>query len=128
MAALSTRAHGALDYSVGLFLVASPWLLGFGRGGAESWVPAVVGGSLIVWSLLTDYELGLRRSIDPKVHLWLDGLAGVLLAGSPWMFGFESSVWIPHLAMGILLAAMAIVTDTIPTYDRRGSATRGQEA
>jgi hypothetical protein len=119
MAVLSTRAHAVFDYAAGLFLVASPWLLGFHGGGIESWVPVGLGTALIAWSLFTDYELGAVRRIDPKVHLWMDGIAGILLAVSPWVFGFEAAVWIPHVVGGLALVAATLLSDTIPTYDRR---------
>lgn len=116
---LSTRVHGLLDYAIGLLLIAAPWLLGFARGGAETWVPVAVGGSALLYSLFTDYELGLVRKVQMPVHLWLDGLGGLLLAVSPWLFGFDELVWIPHVAAGVVEMAVAFFTDTIPGYDRR---------
>ncbi len=116
---LPTRVHGMLDYLMGVLLAASPWVLGFGRGGAETWVPVALGAGLVVYSLLTDYELGAVRRLPMTVHLWLDGIAGVLLAASPWMLGFDHQVWIPHVAFGVAEAAAALVTDTIPSYERR---------
>jgi cbb3-type cytochrome oxidase subunit 1 len=116
---LSTRVHGVLDYLVGALLAASPWLLGFARGGAETWVPVVVGGGVIVYSLFTDYELGVVKRMQMTVHLWLDGIGGVLLAASPWVLGFDERVWIPHLAFGLFEVTTALVTDTIPSYERR---------
>ncbi len=38
MRSIPTRVHGVLDYLVGLLLIGAPWLLGFERGGAETWV------------------------------------------------------------------------------------------
>ena len=116
---LSTRVHGVLDYLVGALLAASPWLLGFARGGAETWVPVAVGVSVVAYSLLTDYELGVVRRLQMPVHLWLDGIGGIALAGSPWVLGFDDRVWIPHLAFGLFEAATALLTDTIPAYERR---------
>ena len=116
---LSTRIHGVLDYLVGALLVALPWLLGFARGGAETWVPVVVGGGAILYSLFTDYELGAVRRIQVPVHLWLDALGGVFLAASPWLFGFDEYVWIPHLALGVFEVGAAALTQTIPSYERR---------
>jgi hypothetical protein len=116
---LSTRVHGFLDYAVGLLLIAAPWLLGFARGGAETWVPVAVGGGALLYSLFTDYELGLVRKIQMPVHLWLDGLGGLLLAVSPWLFGFDELVWIPHVAAGMVEIVVAFFTDTIPGYERR---------
>lgn len=116
---LSTRIHGVLDYLAGAVLAASPWLLGYARGGAESWVPVAVGAAVVLYSLFTDYELGAVRRLQVSVHLWLDAIGGIVLAGSPWVLGFDDRVWVPHLAFGIFLAAVAFLTDTIPAYERR---------
>lgn len=120
MRALPTRIHGVLDYLFGLLLIASPWLLGFGRGGAETWVPVAVGLSALGYSVFTDYELGLVRRIQMPVHLWLDVLSGVVLAISPWLLGFDEFVWVPHLVFGMLEVGVAGFSNTIPGYERRG--------
>lgn len=113
---LSTRAHGYLDYLIGVLLIAAPWVLGFSRGGAETWIPVILGAGAIVYSLLTDYELGALRTISMPVHLALDGLSGVLLAASPWLFGFDEYVWAPHLIVGLLEVGAALVTKTTPAH------------
>lgn len=118
---LPTRIHGVLDYLLGAALIAAPWLLGFAAGGAETWVPVGAGVLVIGYSLLTDYELGLLRRIGMPVHLYLDALLGVLLAVSPWLLGFDTAVWIPHVALGAVEVLTAAVTDTVPGYDRRRS-------
>jgi hypothetical protein len=115
---LPTRVHGMLDYALGALLLALPFLLGLARG-PESWLPWALGAGLVVNALLTDYELGMLKRLQLPAHLWVDGLAGVLLAVSPWLFGFDSRVWIPHVALGALVSASALITDTIPGYDRR---------
>jgi hypothetical protein len=116
---LSTRVHGYLDYLVGALLIAAPWILGFARGGAESWVFVAAGAAALLYSLFTDYELGLVRRIQMPVHLWLDGISGILLAVSPWLFAFDDTVRIPHVAAGVFEIAVALLTNTIPGYDRR---------
>ena len=116
---LSTRIHGYLDYLFGALLIGAPWLLGFSRGGAESWVFVGVGMTVLVYSLLTDYELGVVRRIQMPVPLWLDGLAGVFLSASPWLFAFDEAVRIPHVVAGLLLIGAAVLSDTIPGYERR---------
>lgn len=115
---LPTRMHGVLDYTVGALLIALPWLMGFG-GTVAGWVLVAVGATTIVYSAFTDYEPGVVKRLQMPLHLWLDGLAGVLLAVSPWLFGFDTEVWIPHVAVGLFEIAAAVVTDTIPAYDRR---------
>src|SRR4051812_47089567 len=88
MRVIPTRVHGVLDYVVGALLIAAPWLFHFNEGGAETWVPVVLGAGAILYSLCTDYELGLLRLIPMATHLMLDLGSGVLLALSPWLFGF----------------------------------------
>jgi SPW repeat len=119
MRVLPTRIHGVLDYLVGAFLAASPWLLGFARGGAETWVPVVLGLGAIVYSLLTDYELGVVRRIPMPVHLALDAGSGVLLALSPWLFGFADEVFVPHLAIGLLEILVPSITERQPRFTHR---------
>lgn len=119
MRIFSTRVHGVLDYLMAALLIASPWIFGFARGGAETWVPVVFGAAVIVYSVLTDYELGLVRRIQMPVHLWLDGIGGLALAISPWVLAFDEHVWVPHLALGAISVVVAFLSDTIPGYERR---------
>ena len=117
---LSTRIHGVLDYLMGALLIASPWLLGFADAPNEAavWVPVALGAGALVYSLLTDYELGLVRKIPMPTHLALDAGAGVLLAASPWLFGFAEWVWVPHLVLGLLEVGAALVTRKHPADER----------
>ena len=115
---ISTKVHGYLDYSVGLLLIAAPWLFGFARGGAETWVPVILGASAIVYSLLTDYELGASRQLSMRTHLGLDIFSGILLAASPWLFGFADYVYLPHLILGIAEIGVAAMTQTKPSGAR----------
>ena len=121
---LTTRIHGTLDYLLAALLIAAPWLLGFARGGAETWMPVILGLTLAGYSLLTDYELGAVRRIQMPLHLWLDAGGGLLLALSPWLFNFDQHVWVPHVAIGLLEIGAAFLTDTIPGYERRGAGAR----
>lgn len=117
---IPTRVHGYLDYLVGALLIVAPWLLGFAAGGAETWIPVILGVGVIVYSLLTDYELGVMRVIPMSTHLWLDALGGLFLAVSPWLFGYNDLVWAPHLIVGLLEIGLSIFTHTVPglTGDR----------
>lgn len=119
MRLLSTRVHGVLDYLVGALLIAAPWLLGFARGGPEQWVFVAAGGAAFVYSVFTDYELGLVKVLQMPVHLWLDAFSGAFLAISPWLFGFDQQIWIPHVAAGGFEILAALVTNTVPSYERR---------
>ena len=82
---ISTKTHGVLDYLMGVILIAAPWVLGFARQGAETWVPVVLGAGAIIYSLMTNYELGMTKVISMRTHLGLDMMSGIFLALSPWI-------------------------------------------
>jgi hypothetical protein len=113
---LPTKVHGYLDYIMGALLIASPWLFDFERSGAETWVPIVVGAGVIIYSLMTDYELGATKAIPMRTHLTLDLAGGIFLAASPWIFGFDDYVYMPHLVLGILEIGASLMTKTQPQY------------
>jgi hypothetical protein len=117
---IGTKTHGYLDYIMGLLLIAAPWLFDFAAGGAETWVPVILGAGVILYSLLTDYELGASHQISMRTHLMLDLVGGVLLAVSPWLFGFADYVWEPHLVLGILEIGAALFTKQVSDTERRG--------
>jgi hypothetical protein len=116
---IGTRTHGYLDYIMGVLLIAAPWIFGFARDGAETWVPVLLGAGVILYSLLTDYELGVSPVISMRTHLMLDLVGGALLAISPWLFGFANYIWEPHLIFGILEMGAALMTKQVPTIERR---------
>lgn len=112
---LPTKIHGVIDYLTGLLLMALPWLLQFNDDSAATWVPVALGAAAIVYSLLTDYEMGAFRVLSMSTHLWFDGLSGVLLASSPWLFGFHDRVYLPHLVLGLFEIVASLVTQTVPS-------------
>ncbi len=114
---IPTRVHGMLDYLMGAVLILAPWLLDFDDT-AAIWVPVVLGAGVIVYSLLTDYELGIARVIPMATHLILDIAGGLVLAVSPWIFQFSDEVWVPHLVLGLLEVGAGLMTRTIPSNER----------
>ncbi|MBT1707960.1 hypothetical protein KK062_06995 [Fulvivirgaceae bacterium PWU5] len=114
MRIIPTRIHGILDYLVGAFLVVTPWAFGFWRNGAESWTPIWLGAAAILYSLLTNYELGVAKLLSMRTHLWLDFASGVLLALSPWIFRFSDHVYIPHVVLGLTEIVVVFMTDLHP--------------
>lgn len=115
---IPTRVHGILDYLVGLALIAAPWLFGFADNETARWVTIAIGATAILYSLLTDYELGIVRAIPMSAHLGLDFMSGALLAVSPWLFGFSEEVWIPHVIVGAFEIIAVLSTETEPDTDR----------
>lgn len=119
---IPTRVHGVIDYVVGVLLILAPFLFGFADGSAAQWVPMILGLGTIVYSLLTDYELGAMRIIPMRSHLVLDVAAGAVLALSPWLFGFAELIWWPHVLVGVAEIVIPLVTARIPGDGVRASA------
>ncbi|WP_200840717.1 SPW repeat domain-containing protein [Geminicoccus flavidas] len=115
---LSTRAHGALDYIVAIILIGLPYMAGTADRSFGQWIPILLGISIIVYSLLTRYELAIVRLIPMPVHLILDAGGGVLLIASPWLFGFAERSWVPFVLIGLFEIATALMTrtDTAPLH------------
>ncbi len=114
MGYISTRMHGLADYGVGVLLIIAPYIFGFATGGIEQWLPMLLGLAVIVYSMLTRYEWGLLPIIRMPVHIGLDIGGGVLLAVSPWLFGFADIVWAPHLLLGLIEIGTAAATSRRP--------------
>jgi len=54
-------------------------------------------------------------------HLTLDLVSGILLAASPWIFGFADHVYLPHLVLGIIEIGASLMTKREPSNEgRRG--------
>lgn len=113
---IPTRVHGLIDYLVGGTLIAAPRLLGFADGGAKHRVPVALGVKVIAYSAVTNYERGLVKAIPMKAHLGLDVLTGIILASSPWVFGFADQIWWPHVVFGLMSIVVPQFTQTQPAY------------
>lgn len=122
MPAVSTRVHAYLHYAVAIILLLTPVGGGFAGRNPETWVALASGIALIAYGLLTDYELGVVKWLQMPLHLWIDALGGIVVATSPWVLSFDERVWIPHLAVGLVMLALAIGSQTIPGYERRSAA------
>ncbi|RDC63359.1 SPW repeat domain-containing protein [Adhaeribacter pallidiroseus] len=114
MRIIPTRIHGILDYLVGIILIASPWVFDFDNGGAETWVPVIVGVMVLLQTIMTNFEVGIIRKIPMVSHLRMDLFIGLFLAASPWIFNFDEVVWEPHVIFGLFSILASIMTRTVP--------------
>ena len=107
---ISRKWHAFLDYLSGIVLIGAPWIFDFyfsHRGAAAA---VLAGVFILILSIITDYEGGLIRMVPMSMHLNMDILLGILLAVSPWLFGFRYEVYLPHLLMGLLALFAGILT------------------
>jgi hypothetical protein len=121
---ISTKTHAGMDYAVGLLLVASPWLFGFAdESTVATWIAVLAGVAMLGLSMITDYEGGLLARLVPmRTHLMVDAGLGLLLAVSPWLFGFGddgTNAWLPFLAIGLGEITSSVTTDPEPGKRRR---------
>ena len=107
---IPTRVHGIIDYIVAIILIVAPFVLGFADGSAAQWVPIIIGVATIGMSLLTRYELGAVKVIPMLGHLSIDGVAGLVLLASPWIFGFADRIWWPHVLFGAMYVIVPLLT------------------
>jgi hypothetical protein len=118
---VSTKTHGIIDYLTGVVLIIAPWVLRFADSSAAQWVPVILGIMTLVYSLLTSYELGAAKVLSVPMHLGLDAFSGLLLAASPWLFGFADRVYLPHLIVGIFEIIMSFITYKTPGTQTQGN-------
>ncbi len=115
---LPTKIHGILDYIVGIALILAPMIFGFSDvGGVAVALPQILGIGLIVYSIFTNYEWGLVKVLPMSYHLVVDFVAALLLAVSPWLFGFsdeDANAWLPHVVVGIVVILVVLVSQSKP--------------
>lgn len=117
---LPLRVHMVLDFIVGIVLILAPWIFKFSDvGGAAVWVPIIIGAASILLGLTTrGYSTAIAKLFSPSAHMTIDFIAGVVLALSPWIFGFhdeDTNAWLPHLIVGLALIVVSPVTRTALT-------------
>jgi hypothetical protein len=109
--------RGVLDYMTGLLLLLAPSLLGFSHtGGAAVWIPRIIGLMIVLQAMMTDYELGLMKTVPIKMHLMMDYLVAVLLVVSPWLFRFSDRSATATLTL--VLAGFVVAGTTLMTEPR----------
>jgi hypothetical protein len=131
-----TSVHGIFDYLGAVGLIASPFIFGFsGMGGIAVILPIVLGASLLLYSLMTNYELGIPalRVIPMAVHLTVDFVASAFLAVAPFLFGYANqglNVWLPQVIAGVSVMLLVLVTQTHPqsSYARSAESVRFAKA
>lgn len=114
MKPIPTKLHGVLDYTTGALFAASPWLLNYQDNKAATRMALGTSAAVLGLSMMTDYEAGLSRKVPMTTHLNIDTVSGILVAASPWLFGFSKRIAWPHLLFGILEVGAGLLTQSTP--------------
>jgi hypothetical protein len=137
MQMIPTRMHGMPDYLLGAFLIASPWIFGFAdESGTAKWTFIAIGIAMLATATMTNYEFGVVHAISMHMHLGADMVLGLVLAISPWVFGYANDTgkngWLPALIIGIAEIGLAAMTRPWPApndlADRERRMTRRSES
>jgi len=129
MLIFTTKAHGILDYLMGIFLLLVPTFLHLKIDSAEGFILYNAAGFLLLYTALTAYELGVIKLIPMKLHLTLDIFLGIFLATAPWVLNFEDQARIPFVILGIiqLVAGLTTASDVVtpePQIEKLGTQPR----
>ena len=115
---ISTKTHGIIDYGTAAGLLALPRLLRM-----DPFVTKLLTGSAIltaVYSLFTNYELGLFKVLPMKAHLGLDAAQSAALAAAPIALARgESKKSALPLLLGISIIEAAVTMNTQKRPKRR---------
>ena len=116
---ISGTVHGVLDYLVAAVLLIAPFVLGFAARSAPAlWLSVVAGGSLLVYSLLTDYRNSVAKIIPFKVHLVFDFAAGAVFVVVGLLLAADPPVSAFFLTMGLAVITVVLLTDPGPAPAR----------
>lgn len=108
MRIIPTLAHGVADYVVGLLVIALPFLLDL--DGTARTTMIALGASLLLYSAITDYELGLVRFLRIRFHLLLDVLFSIVMLILPTIFELLADVHWPFYVLGVLALVLTVTT------------------
>ena len=97
-----------VDYIIGVWLIALPWLLGFQESLAPTAVSVLTGAGVIVNKGLSNEDYALVRIIPKAVHRLVDITTAVLLCLAPWMFEYSDIIIWPHVLTGLAMLAMLL--------------------
>jgi hypothetical protein len=122
---IPSLVHGFVDYLLGAFLIASPFLFSFEAGAAKA-TGIVAGVIVLVLAACTAWTTGLIKSVPPSAHAIFDLIVAILLIAAPFLFGFsdETNPTAVFIVTGVLTLLYAIATRYTPEPKPRGQVDR----
>ena len=115
MRVITSRTHTYVGLAVGLARVLAPWVFDFDDHLGPRGTAVGVGLFLLVNEIVTTSPASPLKVVPMRLHVALEVPTGVFLAASPFLFGFtdlDARAWVPHVVVGALVVAYALLTDT----------------
>jgi hypothetical protein len=81
-------AHGLIEYVVGAFLIAAPFLLGYDDVDMALGVSIATGVIILVLAAITQGPTGLVHQLPVSAHVTFDFLLAIFLIAAPFILGF----------------------------------------
>lgn len=107
--AFQVRAASGINAALGLYLIASPWIWGYGAHGSAVWNSVAAGAVIALFAA--------ARVRDPH-HVstlsWVNLMLGAWTIVSPWVFGYSpngAAMW-NNIILGAAVIVLAIVSGT----------------
>lgn len=106
---IPTRVHGILDYLTAGTLLALPRMLDW--SGPVTTLLSVMAVAVVLYSLVTRYELSVAKLLPMKGHLALDGLSGLGLIAAAFLLPSNGNgEFVGLIALGLFELAAALLT------------------
>ena len=107
---ISPKIHGIIDLLIVVFLLASPTLFDFTRFTAI--FTYVLAGVHLVLTLVTEYEIGIIKTLPFFLHGSIEFIVGdVLIALSYTLFNDEVNAKLFYICFGTVVLLTWLVTD-----------------
>ncbi len=121
---IPTLVHGIIDYVAAVAFFFAPEIFGFADGpGSAVAISRLLGVLSAIYSVATDYELGLIKLLPMHTHLAIDYVVALAFLASPFVLGFSNGPmhqWLPHIGAGIFAAVVTTCSRSGPS--RRAAA------
>jgi hypothetical protein len=107
---LTLKSHNILDYGLNFLFFTIPFIFGISRIGSVKIIFIIMGATLLLYNLFTDYYYSFVKYIPFGLHRALDMIIGVLLMTAPSSFGYKSELSIGQLMIHILLGGVLLIS------------------
>jgi hypothetical protein len=115
---ISSKTHGVIDYIAAPLLLVLPRLLKFPKRVTN--LLTGVAAFHALYSLFTNYELGVVKVLPYKGHLALDTALATATVASPLMFTEAKPRVAPMLVGGGLIEALIVAASVIKAPRKKG--------